>query len=80
MVIFHGELSVYPGDDPSDASLGEKTMGIRLGDGAGVGSKGSQDIAETTKKNLGFEDAILGFHSELMGFNAISRDLTDTKW
>ena len=50
MVIFHGELSVYPGDDPSDASLGEKTMGIRLGDGAGVGSKGSQDIAKTTKK------------------------------
>ena len=50
MVIFHSELSVYPGDDPSDASLGEKTMGIRLGDGAGVGSKGSQDIAKTTKK------------------------------
>ena len=49
MVIFHSELSVYPGDEPI-ASLGEKTMGIRLGDGTGVGSKGSQDIAKTTKK------------------------------
>jgi hypothetical protein len=28
---------------------------------------------------MGFKEAIMGFHSELMGLNAISRDLTDTK-